>query len=92
MRYFLQLSYHGKNYSGWQRQENAVSVQETLEDNLSRIYAEKIEIIGCGRTDAGVHAQDYFAHFDTDKIMPDNFLYRINSMLPRISPSIGFLK
>lgn len=83
MRYFLQLSYHGKNYSGWQRQENAVSVQETLEDNLSRIYAEKIEIIGCGRTDAGVHAQDYFAHFDTDKIMPDNFLYRINSMLPQ---------
>lgn len=83
MRYFLQLSYHGKNYSGWQRQENAVSVQETLEENLSKIVAAAIEIIGCGRTDAGVHAQDYFAHFDTDKIIPENFLYRINSMLPQ---------
>lgn len=82
MRYFLQLSYHGKNYSGWQRQENAVSVQQTLEENLSKIFASPIEIVGCGRTDAGVHAQDYFAHFDTEKNIPDSFLYRINSMLP----------
>lgn len=82
MRYFLQLSYHGKNYSGWQRQENAVSVQQTLEENLSKIFASPIELVGCGRTDAGVHAQDYFAHFDTDKNVPENFLYRINSMLP----------
>jgi tRNA pseudouridine38-40 synthase len=82
MRYFLQLSYHGKNYSGWQRQENAVSVQQTLEENLSKIFASPIEIVGCGRTDAGVHAQDYFAHFDTEKSIPDSFLYRINSMLP----------
>jgi tRNA pseudouridine38-40 synthase len=82
MRYFLQLSYHGKNYSGWQRQENAVSVQQILEENLSKIYASPIEIVGCGRTDAGVHAQDYFAHFDTEKNIPDSFLYRINSMLP----------
>lgn len=82
MRYFLQLSYHGKNYSGWQRQENAVSVQEILEENLSKLFGESIEIIGCGRTDAGVHAKDYYAHFDTDKNIPDNFLYRINSMLP----------
>lgn len=83
MRYFLQLSYHGKNYAGWQRQENAISVQQTLEDNLSKIFATLIDIVGCGRTDAGVHAQDYYAHFDTDKSMPDNFLYRINSMLPQ---------
>lgn len=82
MRYFLQLSYNGKNYSGWQRQENAVSVQEVLEDNLSKIFASTIEIIGCGRTDAGVHAHEYFTHFDTDKNIPDSFLYRINSMLP----------
>ena len=76
MRYFLQLSYHGKNYSGWQRQENAVSVQQTLEENLSKIFASPIEIVGCGRTDAGVHAQDYFAHFDTEKSIPDSFLYK----------------
>lgn len=82
MRYFLQLSYNGKNYSGWQRQENAISVQEELEDNLTKIFASAIEITGCGRTDAGVHAKEYFAHFDTDKNIPENFLYRINSMLP----------
>ncbi len=82
MRYFLQLSYKGKDYSGWQRQENADSVQQLLEENLSKIFASPLEIIGCGRTDAGVHAQDYFAHFDTDKNVPENFLYRINSMLP----------
>ena len=82
MRYFIQLSYHGKNYSGWQRQNNAVSVQEIIEENLSKIFNEKIEIIGCGRTDTGVHAKQYFAHLDTEKELPENFLYRINNMLP----------
>ncbi len=82
MRYFLQLSYNGKNYSGWQRQDNAVSVQEVLEKNLSKIFGGTIDITGCGRTDTGVHANEYFAHFDTEKTLADNFLYRINSMLP----------
>ncbi|HOU46553.1 MAG TPA: tRNA pseudouridine(38-40) synthase TruA [Chitinophagales bacterium] len=82
MRYFIQLSYHGKKYCGWQRQENAVSVQELLEDNLSKLLSEKIEIIGCGRTDAGVHAKDYYAHFELENPIPENFLYRINRMLP----------
>lgn len=82
MRYFIQLSYCGKNYCGWQRQNNAVSVQEILEENLSKIINDKIEIVGCGRTDTGVHAKQYYAHFDIDKILPDNFLYRINNMLP----------
>lgn len=82
MRYFLQLAYHGKNYCGWQRQENAVSVQEVLEDNLSKLFSSHIEITGCGRTDAGVHAQDYYAHFDAENPVPENFLYRINRMLP----------
>lgn len=82
MRFFLQLSYNGKSYSGWQRQDNALSVQEVLEENLSKIYGEKIELTGCGRTDSGVHASKYFAHFDTQKSIPDNFIYRINRMLP----------
>ena len=82
MRYFLELSYNGKNYAGWQRQNNAVSVQEVLEDNLSKILNNKIEIVGCGRTDAGVHAKQYFAHVDIEKALPENFLYRINNMLP----------
>ncbi len=82
MRYFLELSYNGKNYAGWQRQNNAVSVQEVLEDNLSKILNNKIEIVGCGRTDAGVHAKQYFAHVDIEKALPENYLYRINNMLP----------
>ncbi len=82
MRYFLQLSYHGKAYSGWQRQDNAISIQQVLEENLSKIFSETIEITGCGRTDTGVHAHQYYAHLNTEKSMPDNFLYRINNMLP----------
>lgn len=82
MRYLLHLSYLGKNYCGWQRQENALSVQQVIEEKLTILLNEKIEIIGCGRTDAGVHAKNYYAHFDTDKIFPTDFLYRLNSILP----------
>ncbi len=82
MRYFLRLSYNGKNYCGWQRQENAVSVQEVLEHNLSKIFNAPIELVGCGRTDTGVHAKEYYAHTDTDAVLPENFIYRINRMLP----------
>ena len=84
MRYFIQLTYLGKNYCGWQRQENAISVQQILEENVSKLLHKPIAITGCGRTDAGVHAQDYYAHFDIDNAFPssDDFLYRINSMLP----------
>ncbi|MBK9330448.1 MAG: hypothetical protein IPM95_14370 [Sphingobacteriales bacterium] len=82
MRFFLQLSYNGKQYSGWQRQENALSVQEILEDNLTKIFAQTTELTGCGRTDSGVHAATYYAHFDTAQSLPENFIYRINRMLP----------
>ena len=90
MRFFLELSYNGKNYCGWQRQNNAISVQEVIEDNLSKILRQKIEIAGCGRTDAGVHAHQYYAHFDINSEnsneniiteLPENFLHRINNML-----------
>jgi tRNA pseudouridine38-40 synthase len=82
MRYFIELSYNGRNYSGWQRQDNALSVQQTLEEILSTLWNASIEITGCGRTDAGVHARQYFAHFDSQASIPENFLYRVNRMLP----------
>ncbi|MBK9330083.1 MAG: tRNA pseudouridine(38-40) synthase TruA [Sphingobacteriales bacterium] len=82
MRYFMRLSYNGKNYCGWQRQENAVSVQEVLEQNLSKIFNAPVELVGCGRTDTGVHAKEYYAHTDTDAVLPENFIYRINRILP----------
>jgi len=81
MRFFAEIAYFGKNYCGWQRQPNALSVQEVVEDKLSTVLRNKIEVIGCGRTDAGVHASQYFLHFDADEI-PDDLLSRINKMLP----------
>lgn len=65
MRYFLELSYNGSNYCGWQRQANAPSVQQTLEEALSKYLRENVEVTGAGRTDTGVHAAYYVAHFDT---------------------------
>ena len=84
-RYFLRLSYLGTDYSGWQFQVNVPSVQETLEKTLSAILHEKITVVGCGRTDAGVHASEYFAHIDatrTDLDSDEQFLFRLNKSLP----------
>ena len=83
-RYFLRLSYLGTNYSGWQIQPNAVSVQEVLQNNLSKLNSNfSVKIMGCGRTDAGVHAQDFFAHMDFPEIGDINhFLFKLNHMLP----------
>jgi len=84
-RYFLQLSYHGAEFSGWQFQPNAPSVQESLEKTLSAILHEKITVVGCGRTDAGVHASEYFAHIDAtrDDLHSDpQFIFRLNKSLP----------
>lgn len=82
MRYFIHLAYKGTNYNGWQIQPNAPSVQQTIQDALSTILAQPIEIVGCGRTDTGVHAKEYYAHFDYDKPFPKAFLQRINKFLP----------
>ena len=82
MRYFIELSYNGKNYHGWQIQPDAVSVQEKLNDALSTIFQEKIEVVGAGRTDSGVHASQMFAHFDIEKELEKEVVFRINSILP----------
>ncbi|MFN0216445.1 MAG: tRNA pseudouridine(38-40) synthase TruA [Saprospiraceae bacterium] len=82
MRYFITLSYRGTQYAGWQVQPKAPSVQFTLETAISTILREKIEITGCGRTDAGVHARFYVAHFDAEMALPPRFLNGLNSLLP----------
>ncbi len=64
LRYFIELSYNGKNYHGWQTQPNAVTVQEIVTDALSTILRKHVIIMGAGRTDAGVHARHLFAHFE----------------------------
>jgi tRNA pseudouridine38-40 synthase len=81
-RHFISLAYHGKNYCGWQIQPNAASVQETIERALFTILRQEIELVGCGRTDTGVHASEYFAHFDYELAIPPYFLPRINKILP----------
>ena len=84
MRYFLELSYNGKAYHGWQNQPNAISVQEVIEKVLSIILKKHTVIVGAGRTDAGVHALQMFAHFDTDlSFEEDGLLYKLNSFLPK---------
>jgi tRNA pseudouridine38-40 synthase len=86
-RYFLQLAYNGANYNGWQEQDNTPhTVQQILREKLSMILGEAIEITGCGRTDTGVHAKDYYAHFDSEKaglqVLESNVVYKLNKVLP----------
>lgn len=83
MRYALHLSYFGKNFAGWQKQKNARSIQEEIEKSISTLLKQEIEITGCGRTDTGVHALNYYAHFDTLASLPDNFLYHANAILSK---------
>ena len=82
MRYFIELSYNGKNYNGWQIQPDAISVQEKINNALSTVYQKDIQIVGAGRTDTGVHASQMFAHFDIDKLIDDNLEFKLNSILP----------
>jgi len=65
-RYFIRLSYDGSNYHGWQMQQNAHSVQAELNDKLSTLLSQNINVVGCGRTDAGVHAREFYAHFELE--------------------------
>jgi tRNA pseudouridine38-40 synthase len=83
MRYFLKLAYNGTRFCGWQRQPNGPSVQEELEKALELLLQEKIETLGCGRTDAGVHATKYYLHFDTEQVLPVQFIARINKIVGR---------
>ncbi len=82
MRYFIELSYNGKQYHGWQMQPNASSVQQVLNDALSMLLKESISVVGAGRTDAGVHAAQMFAHFDTTKeVDTQELVKRINAFI-----------
>ena len=82
MRYFVHIGYKGTNYFGWQRQPDKLSVQEILEDSLSKIFKLPITIFGCGRTDTGVHASQYFFHMDIEKPWNFDLFFRLNRILP----------
>lgn len=83
MRYFFEIAYNGTNYHGWQRQKNAISVQEVVENSLSMIIREEIVISGSGRTDTGVHCEQQYFHADIENSFDLNGLkYQLNSYLP----------
>lgn len=86
MRFFIQLSYNGKEYNGWQSQINAPGIQDVVERCLTFKLKHKVSITGCGRTDTGVHAKKFFAHFDSSQdqntITSASFLHHLNNCLP----------
>ncbi len=83
-RYFIEMAYDGTAYHGWQRQPDAVTVQGTLEEKMSLLLRQTVLVTGAGRTDAGVHAKQMFAHCDlAADVSMDNFVYSLNQILPR---------
>ena len=83
MRYFIELSYDGTSFVGWQRQPSGNSVQSCLEDALSILFRKPLSIVGAGRTDAGVHAHQLFAHVDIDEHIDQDLTFRLNKLLPK---------
>jgi len=85
-RYFIKLAFVGTRYHGWQAQENAFTVQEQITSAIRTIEDREIHLTGCGRTDAGVHAREFYAHFDSFSGFPEEerlkLIYRLNSYLP----------
>lgn len=81
-RYFLELSYKGTAYSGFQTQDNANTIQAEIEKAFTILQKDKVSFTGSSRTDAGVHAQQNFFHFDYDGIIHPQFLYKVNAILP----------
>lgn len=82
MRYFFHIGYNGTNYHGWQRHPNVVTVQQVLEEKLNKVLKIPIGIIGCGRTDTGVHASQYFFHADINQNWDYDLVFRLNKTLP----------
>lgn len=82
MRYFAELSYRGTAYGGWQRQPNSLAVQQVVEEALFLLLREQVEVVGCGRTDAGVHASYFVMHLDVHAPLPTWLPYRLNKVLP----------
>ncbi|RLD55585.1 MAG: tRNA pseudouridine(38-40) synthase TruA [Bacteroidetes bacterium] len=85
-RYFIRLAYNGTRYNGWQIQKNAPSVQAVVNDAVSKIFQQEINVTGCGRTDTGVHARDFYIHFDLPYIIGKEenktYLKKLNGFLP----------
>ena len=82
-RYFIELAYKGTNYHGWQTQPNAITVQQVLEEALSKKLQEQIKVMGAGRTDTGVHAEFFIAHFESNSTINEKTVFSLNRLLPK---------
>lgn len=82
MKYLLHLAYKGTRYQGWQKQKNGLGVQEVIEEAITKMLGEKVNCVGCGRTDAGVHASQYYCHFVFNQKIDFDPVFRLNRMLP----------
>jgi tRNA pseudouridine38-40 synthase len=85
MRFFLKIAYRGTAYHGWQVQDNAHTVQAEMNEKISILCGEAVNVVGCGRTDTGVHAREFYLHFDLKKPLPfsnKDFVYKLNRFLP----------
>lgn len=82
MRFVLRIAYKGTHFHGWQKQPNALGVQEAVESALRTLFKAPIEVVGCGRTDTGVHASDYILHFDLQALLMDEkeVIYKLNAI------------
>ena len=82
-RKLIKIAYLGTNYCGWQVQPNGISVQTTLQDGLEKVLKHRPNVCGCSRTDSGVHAREFFCHFDTEMNIPDSgIVMGLNTFLP----------
>lgn len=86
-RYFIKLAYNGARYLGWQIQRQSPTIQGVVNDCLSKILRQSINVVGCGRTDTGVHAREFFAHFDLVEALPEEtirqLVKKLNGCLPK---------
>lgn len=82
MRFAVRLSFNGSSYYGWQSQHGGNTVQDIIENAIELRFGQNIPITGCCRTDSGVHASDFVFHFDSENDLREDFIYRLNKMLP----------
>lgn len=82
-RYFIKLAYNGTAFHGWQKQVNATSIQQTIEIQIQKLLGKEVGLTGCGRTDTGVHASEFYAHFETVETIDEEWMkYKLNLLLP----------
>ncbi len=85
-RYFIKLAYNGSRYHGWQIQQNALTVQEVITSAVRLMWNPEFKMTGCGRTDTGVHAKEFFAHFDLEEEKSGEELNDLTNRLNRYLP------